>query len=56
VDAVEIFGQKSDLVLLPAGQLKRFLMNLIPDVQARFMTRQLRMGSLLVAHMRKANS
>jgi SAM-dependent methyltransferase len=56
VDAMEIYGLKSDLVLLPPGRLKQFLVNLIPDVQAHFMTRHLRMGSLLVAHMRKAGS
>jgi SAM-dependent methyltransferase len=56
MDSMEIHGLKSDLVLLPHGRLKQFLMNLIPDALARFMTRHLRMGSLLVAQMRKAGS
>jgi hypothetical protein len=56
MDSTEIHGLKSDLVLLPHGRLKQFLMNLIPDALARFMTRHLRMGSLLVAQMRKAGS
>lgn len=55
LDSVEIYGLKSDVVLLPHGRLKQFVMNMIPDVLARFLTRDLRMGSLLVAHMRKAD-
>jgi SAM-dependent methyltransferase len=56
MDSMEIHGLKSDLVLLPHGRLKQTLMNLIPDALARFMTRHLRMGSLLVAQMRKAGA
>jgi SAM-dependent methyltransferase len=53
IDALRIFGLKSDIVLLPHGRLKQATMNLIPDALARFVTRHLRMGSLLVSHMRK---
>ncbi len=54
LQSIEIYGLKSDVVLLPHGRLKQSVMNLIPDVLARFLTRKLRMGSLLVAHMRRA--
>jgi SAM-dependent methyltransferase len=53
VDALEIHGLKSDVVPLPYGRLKQFVLDLLPDSLARFMTRGLRMGSLLVAHMHK---
>jgi hypothetical protein len=53
VDAMRIYGLKSDVVPLPYGRLKQFVMDLLPDALARFMTSRLRMGSLLVAHMRK---
>ena len=53
IDAMRIYGLKSDVVPLPHGRLKQAVMALIPDAVARFMTRDLRMGSLLVAHMRK---
>jgi SAM-dependent methyltransferase len=54
IPSVEIYGLKSDVVLLPHGRLKQFLMDLLPDRLGRFLTRHLRMGSLLVAQMRKA--
>jgi ubiquinone/menaquinone biosynthesis C-methylase UbiE len=53
VDAMSIYGLKSDVVPLPYGRLKQFVMDLLPDSLARFMTSRLRMGSLLVAHMHK---
>ena len=53
IDAMRIYGLKSDVVPLPHGRLKQLVMDLVPDALARFMTRRLRMGSLLVAHMRK---
>jgi ubiquinone/menaquinone biosynthesis C-methylase UbiE len=53
IDAMHIYGLKSDVVPLPHGRLKQAVMALIPDAIARLMTRDLRMGSLLVAHMRK---
>jgi SAM-dependent methyltransferase len=53
LDSVEIYGLKSDVVPLPYGRLKQFLMDLCPDALARFLTRRLHMGSLLVARMRK---
>ena len=53
VNSIKLYGLKSDVVLLPHGRAKQFVMDLIPDPLARFLTRRLRMGSLLVAHMRK---
>ena len=54
LDSVEIFGLKSDVVPLPHGRLKQRVVAALPDPVARFLTRRLRMGSLLVARMRKA--
>lgn len=53
VEAIRIFGLKSDVVPLPHGRLKDALIAVIPDTAARFLGRHLRMGSLLVATMRK---
>jgi SAM-dependent methyltransferase len=53
MDLIRIYGLKSDVVPLPHGRLKQRVMDLLPDAFARFLTRRLRMGSLLVAHMRK---
>jgi ubiquinone/menaquinone biosynthesis C-methylase UbiE len=51
--SVQIFGQKSELIPLPAGRMKSVLEKLMPDVCARIMTNTLCMGSFLVVHMRK---
>jgi SAM-dependent methyltransferase len=48
-----IYGQKSDLVPLPYGRLKRGMMALVPNALARFLTSTLRMGTFLVVDMRK---
>ena len=48
-----VFGQKTELFLLPQGRLKNILMNIIPDALTQFFTNQLRFGSFLVAMMRK---
>jgi SAM-dependent methyltransferase len=56
IESMQIYGLKSDLVLLPHGRLKQIIMKLIPDSLARFMTSRMRMGSLLVAHMRKPDA
>jgi SAM-dependent methyltransferase len=49
---MQIYGLKSDVVPLPYGRLKRFIIDKLPDSLARFLTQHARMGSLLVAHMR----
>lgn len=48
-----VFGQKTDLILLPPGFLKDALVKLFPDGLARFFTNKLRFGSFLVARMEK---
>jgi ubiquinone/menaquinone biosynthesis C-methylase UbiE len=53
VESVRIFGQKNELLPIPGGRLKSSLERLIPDGIGRTMTNSLRMGSFLVAHMRK---
>lgn len=54
IDGFAVYGQKSDIVPLPAGRLKDRLLPLLPDAIARFLTHTLRMGSFLVIRMRKA--
>ena len=54
LERMRIFGLKSDVVPLPHGRPKQAVMNLLPDGLARFLSRHLRMGSLLVVDMRKA--
>lgn len=56
LESMEIHGLKSDVVPLPHGRLKQIVMHILPDPVARFMTRDLRMGSLLIAHMRKPDA
>jgi SAM-dependent methyltransferase len=56
MDFVKIYGLKSDVVPLPHGRAKQLVMDMLPDALARFLSERLRMGSLLVAHMRKAGA
>lgn len=56
VESIRIYGMKSDIVLLPYGRVKQFVMGLLPDACARFLTQRLRMGSFLVATMSKPQS
>jgi ubiquinone/menaquinone biosynthesis C-methylase UbiE len=53
-NSVQIYGLKNDLVPLPHGRLKQFLVDLVPDGVARFLMHRLRGGSFLVAHMRRS--
>jgi SAM-dependent methyltransferase len=50
---IRIYGMKSDIMLLPYGKLKQFLLRKLPDSFARLLTQRLRMGSFLVANMCK---
>jgi hypothetical protein len=54
VESVQIFGQKSEIFPMPRSRLKTFLEDIVPDSLARGLTNRLRMGSFLVAQMRKA--
>jgi ubiquinone/menaquinone biosynthesis C-methylase UbiE len=53
VESVQIYGLKAEIIPIPHSGCKAFLEKLIPDWIARAMTNKLRMGSFLVAHMRK---
>lgn len=52
--SVQIYGQKPEVLPLPHSRAKALLEKLIPDRLARFLTNRCRMGSFLVATMRKA--
>jgi SAM-dependent methyltransferase len=54
VTQIRIYGLKPEILPLPHGRVKSFVERLIPDGLARFLTNRLRMGSFLVADMRKA--
>jgi ubiquinone/menaquinone biosynthesis C-methylase UbiE len=54
--SVQIHGQKTDLLPIPAGSFKNAGLQLIPDRLSRFMTNKCRMGSFLVAKMAKVHS
>lgn len=51
VDEVFIKGAKTDLFPIPAGRFKTFLMQLLPNSVARFMTGTLGMGGFLISRM-----
>ena len=53
IDTLEVFGPKSHLLPLPASRLKDVLLRLFPDGLSRFFANRLRMGSFLVARMRR---
>jgi ubiquinone/menaquinone biosynthesis C-methylase UbiE len=54
VESLQVLGLKTEILPLPQGRVKALLEDLVPDAVARGMTNQLRMGSFLVAHMRKS--
>jgi ubiquinone/menaquinone biosynthesis C-methylase UbiE len=54
VEAVRIYGLKAELIPLPRGRIKSAVERLVPNAAARLLTNRLRLGSLLVADMRKA--
>lgn len=49
-----VMGQKSEVILLPAGRVKDVMTNLIPDAWTRFITNTCRQGSFLITRLRKA--
>jgi hypothetical protein len=56
VESIQIFGLKAEVLPLPHGRLKSTLETLMPDSVGRLFTNKLRMGSFLVAAMRKPQS
>lgn len=53
VEDISVFGQKSDIVPLPAGALKNLAMSLVPDSLGRLLTNRLRLGYFLVSRLGK---
>ena len=53
VEDVRIMGSKSELVPLPGGKLKTAVLNAIPDSFGRLFTNSFKMGTFLVATMKK---
>ena len=53
VENVFTLGQKPDILPLPAGRFKNMLLRLIPNALARVLLRHFRMGTFLVAQLRK---
>jgi ubiquinone/menaquinone biosynthesis C-methylase UbiE len=53
VETFEVTGLKSDPLPIPAGGVKRWLETNVPDGATRFMTDRLKMGSLLIVHLRR---
>ncbi|MBI5305973.1 class I SAM-dependent methyltransferase [Candidatus Wolfebacteria bacterium] len=50
---INVFGPKADILLLPAGRIKKFICLIMPRILSRFLTHKLKMGSFLVFQMRK---
>lgn len=48
-----VMGQKSEVLLLPAGRVKDWLMKSVPDQLTRFITNACRQGSFLITTIRK---
>jgi ubiquinone/menaquinone biosynthesis C-methylase UbiE len=53
VDKMSVYGNKIELLPIPAGKFKSVLNKLLPDFIARFFTHYCRMGSMLVATFHK---
>jgi hypothetical protein len=54
IEAMQVCGLKVEVLPLPHGRLKQTLESLLPNGLARFMTQKLRMGTFLIANMRRA--
>ena len=53
IEQFRFYGVKSEVIPLPPGRLKRAIERIVPDFAARFGTNSLRMGTFLVAEMRR---
>jgi SAM-dependent methyltransferase len=53
VDDERVMGQKSEVLLLPAGRIKDWLMKFVPDQLTRFVTNACGQGSFLITAIRK---
>ncbi len=54
LEAMQVYGLKSEVIPIPHCSLKQFLEYWVPDRAARFLTHDLYGGSFLVAHMQKS--
>lgn len=53
IEDERVMGQKSEVVLWPAGRIKNRFMKVVPDALSRFVTNTCRQGSFLVTTIRK---
>ena len=56
IEAIRIYGLKTEILPFPAGRSKTLFERFIPDAFGRLVTNHLRLGSFLVADMRRASS
>ena len=56
VERIQVYGAKPELILLPGGRIKRFVMSLLPDAASRLFLNQLGWGSFLVSSLRKSSA
>jgi ubiquinone/menaquinone biosynthesis C-methylase UbiE len=54
IESIRIYGHKAEILPLPAGKLKKIFERFIPDAFGRLLINRLRLGSFLVAEMRRA--
>jgi SAM-dependent methyltransferase len=55
IESIRIYGLKTEILPFPAGRSKQVLERFIPDAFGRLLTNRLRLGSFLVANMRRAS-
>jgi ubiquinone/menaquinone biosynthesis C-methylase UbiE len=53
IERIRICGQKNDVIPLPPGKIKELAEKITPSILTRTMTNTMRMGTFLVAEMRK---
>ncbi len=53
VAETRVMGQKTDMIPLPPGKTKAFLLRALPDGMSRFLTNNCRMGCFLVSRLLK---
>ena len=53
INSMMIMGPKTDIIPLPAGRIKNFVMKITPNWLSKSFARNLRMGSFLVSRLQK---
>jgi hypothetical protein len=56
IESIRIYGLKAEILPFPAGRAKTLFERSIPDAFGRLLTSRLRLGSFLVAEMRRAST